>query len=1044
MPSLARSARMVTTPNSPAGPLSRHAKAVSETGLARTRVLSFSISWGAIAVVAVMSWGVVGTRALLQSATANPSSGVAAAVVRVGSDSAGSTLFDAPSMLPGESVERAVAVRNTGSVPVDIFVGTVPESGDASHLVGAVDRCVSGPWATATRPSGALEVERPLVCTAPTPGTSPEIVGGYVGALVARGPVQSGASTTTPVPQLVARAVPAGNDVHVRIRVAQPDLAGADERASVRFDWTARGVTTNLSGTPLSAGGTSAVGTAVPVTTPTGTAIPGVSPQPTLFPVPTATAVPVGEPSLGPLSGYALAFDGELDAVEIPWTTVSGLASRQAWTFETWIRPVDTSGSRVVYAESATVSGVRRAVMAVRLVEGTVQAGTWRTDRGGDGWSWSLASQGAALTIGAWHHLAVTWVDGSSVAIVIDGVANVVDGDATAGRLRGTDVSATSGLLGRAPDQTIGGGFVGALDEVRLWDGIRAPSALAVGRSLRLQGTEAGLVAYFPVGMTEGKGTTLVDGSGHDLSPTLIGGVRWVVSTVPMSGVAPVDLGTQWRAVTLTNADAVALMNVPIRLDAPLTTAGNDASTIAAWSFDETDGVSVRDSSGKLHVGTVVGAFAWAPGASGNGLALSGGGYANFGTAPAVTGTGPFTVQAWFKTSTLAPQVIVQQRSAAAANGEWVLGLDALGHVSWWSYGDGQYGFRAITTSTFADGAWHHVTATREVGGAGNIYIDGALAAQALAPARTLIPITVYVGADVRDSVSFFVGTLDDVRIVGRALTAAEASAGAVADPVGVTARITDEINRPIPFWREQAGTYWVRPSISGGASTTLRFHWGNAANSDGSDGSAVFDDFDGFSGTALDVARWQVINGADGTATVAGGRLTITAAGDWWGVSDTATSVLTRNSIASPYVAEALVSTWVGSTCRVFGVRASAAPGSAFLSLVNDGDASNASVVFRDSLGATAAWPGDNTGVPRVAIPSVARLDVAPGSVTARFGGRVAGARSVAGWDLAMPGFTASHGFTNVIDWYRVRRLPSADPAIVLGAVRANPGVGV
>ena len=54
--------------------------------------------------------------------------------------------------------------------------------------------------------------------------------------------------------------------------------------------------------------------------------------------------------------------------------------------------------------------------------------------------------------------------------------------------------------------------------------------------------------------------------------------------------------------------------NAPIRIDNPLTTAGGDGSTIGAWAFDETDGGSVRELSGKLHVGTVMGAFAWAPG----------------------------------------------------------------------------------------------------------------------------------------------------------------------------------------------------------------------------------------------------------------------------------------------------------------------------------------------------------------------------------------------------------------------------------------------
>ena len=59
--------------------------------------------------------------------------------------------------------------------------------------------------------------------------------------------------------------------------------------------------------------------------------------------------------------------------------------------------------------------------------------------------------------------------------------------------------------------------------------------------------------------------------------------------------------------------------NAPIRIDNPLATAGGDGSTIGAWAFDETDGGSVRDLSGKLHVGTVLGAFALSTGAIGTG-----------------------------------------------------------------------------------------------------------------------------------------------------------------------------------------------------------------------------------------------------------------------------------------------------------------------------------------------------------------------------------------------------------------------------------------
>jgi hypothetical protein len=152
------------------------------------------------------------------------------------------------------------------------------------------------------------------------------------------------------------------------------------------------------------------------------------------------------------------------------------------------------------------------------------------------------------------------------------------------------------------------------------------------------------------------------------------------------------------------------------------------------------------------------------------------------GTGPAVTGQGPFSVAAWIQSTGSGTQVIVQQRSPAGFDGEYQLGLSPAGQVRWWTFGGGAMGFDVTSGRSVSDGAWHHVAAVRRADGTGEIYIDGALDRSQAAPSRTLAALAVYVGADGRDHSNYFKGSLDDVRIYARALSAAEVAALATVD----------------------------------------------------------------------------------------------------------------------------------------------------------------------------------------------------------------------------------------------------------------------
>ncbi len=210
------------------------------------------------------------------------------------------------------------------------------------------------------------------------------------------------------------------------------------------------------------------------------------------------------------------------------------------------------------------------------------------------------------------------------------------------------------------------------------------------------------------------------------------------------------------------------------------TNTGPDASPpptdglLAHWTLDDGGGTTAADQSGNGYHGTLDGDPLWSDGQLGGAVDFDGAGdHINVGLGPAIVGTGGFTVSAWVRSSANSNQVIVQQRSSAGYNGQYQLHLTAAGKVRFWTFG-GTYGPIAESSATINDGQWHHVVGVREDDGTTKIYIDGAVDGSKAGAPRPLIPIDVYLGADMRGHSSFLIGSLDDVRIYNRALSAAE------------------------------------------------------------------------------------------------------------------------------------------------------------------------------------------------------------------------------------------------------------------------------
>ena len=128
-----------------------------------------------------------------------------------------------------------------------------------------------------------------------------------------------------------------------------------------------------------------------------------------------------------------------------------------------------------------------------------------------------------------------------------------------------------------------------------------------------------------------------------------------------------------------------------------------------------------------------------------------------------------FSLEAWVSRGDLgATRAII-----AKATGAYRLALDATGHVMGRKAGGGSF----IESNDALAVGWHHIVVTKD-GATSALYIDGVEVAHNHPGAQTCIDNTknLIIGAD-QDSGYFFNGSIDEVALYSRALTAAEALA---------------------------------------------------------------------------------------------------------------------------------------------------------------------------------------------------------------------------------------------------------------------------
>jgi len=195
------------------------------------------------------------------------------------------------------------------------------------------------------------------------------------------------------------------------------------------------------------------------------------------------------------------------------------------------------------------------------------------------------------------------------------------------------------------------------------------------------------------------------------------------------------------------------------------------------WKLDDGDGPIALDASPSGAHGTLD-LPAWTTGRRLGALDFDGDDRVECGGNASLSGITPFTLAAWIRVPVgqATTGVIVQQRDQGGFNGQYRLRVNADGTVGFWVYGNSSTQFDLRSATTVNDGQWHHVAALRDASGGARVLIDGVEAASITGTTvRSLsASIGVGIGADIRDDVAHFVGTIDDVRIYDRALDAAE------------------------------------------------------------------------------------------------------------------------------------------------------------------------------------------------------------------------------------------------------------------------------
>lgn len=200
----------------------------------------------------------------------------------------------------------------------------------------------------------------------------------------------------------------------------------------------------------------------------------------------------------------------------------------------------------------------------------------------------------------------------------------------------------------------------------------------------------------------------------------------------------------------------------------------NPNGLVGYWKFDEGSGATVADSSGNGNTGTLVNSPSWTTGKVGGALQFNGStNYVNAGNASNLdVAGGDFTAGVWINTQTTAKKFFLQK---ADLNDGWNLGINMNADI-FLELRDSSSasGTTASFPTAIATNTWYYVAVVKS-GTNITVYKNGiSLGTQAAYQNLSNAAVNFQIGRLDWWTPGYFIGSIDDVRLYNRALSAAE------------------------------------------------------------------------------------------------------------------------------------------------------------------------------------------------------------------------------------------------------------------------------
>jgi hypothetical protein len=176
------------------------------------------------------------------------------------------------------------------------------------------------------------------------------------------------------------------------------------------------------------------------------------------------------------------------DNTQYAYVPVTSAFSMATYTIEMWIKP-DSKDGTVRFMGRFDKANPRMA-----YVNGTVEH-RW-VDKGGT--YASIAAPASKIPLGVWTHVAMVHT-GTSGLLYINGVKI-----SEAASAKPLNAVASDLIIGRQGANNTEGNFLGSIDEVRVWSGVRTQEEIARHMWRPLRGNEANLKAYYAFDPADG------------------------------------------------------------------------------------------------------------------------------------------------------------------------------------------------------------------------------------------------------------------------------------------------------------------------------------------------------------------------------------------------------------------------------------------------------------------------------------------------------------------------------------------------------------